>query len=425
MLTKDQSSTLDSIMSLINSKHFRDPLLIRISGSAGTGKTYLAQQIVYNLRGRYSNIYATGLTNKAVAVLANKLNGVKSCTIHKLLKIKRKINDDGTVEYVTSLDEKTNPFTNVSVLIIDEVSMMDDYIYNLLVRSLSESRTICIMLGDSKQLPPVGSDNSPAFEADIENSFELTEIVRQSEGNPIIDLSRNLSLLASNENKIVDDCGYVFTNRLDQILDKLVESNGTNKYKYLAWTNQSVNTINSIVRKRLYGDNPNLLELGETIVFDEPYVGGGSIAYHTNDELLIENISVDTLSFYCPIEVRVKKDGGYVKTNHVDLKVYIINDGIYAIHEDDKNKYATLKSSIRKACKEGTVKWVDYYRFAENFIVFKYNHALTVHKSQGSTYETTIIDYTDMMRNTKTSELKKLLYTAVTRSSKRLIIFKR
>ena len=52
-----------------------------------------------------------------------------------------------------------------------------------------------------------------------------------------------------------------------------------------------------------------------------------------------------------------------------------------------------------------------------------YGYALTIHKSQGSTYDDVYIEYANILSNTRENEKLKLLYTAITRSSNKLHIF--
>jgi len=52
-----------------------------------------------------------------------------------------------------------------------------------------------------------------------------------------------------------------------------------------------------------------------------------------------------------------------------------------------------------------------------------YGYALTIHKSQGSTYDDVYIDYANILSNSRDAEKLKLLYTAITRSSNKLHLF--
>jgi exodeoxyribonuclease V len=49
-------------------------------------------------------------------------------------------------------------------------------------------------------------------------------------------------------------------------------------------------------------------------------------------------------------------------------------------------------------------------------------HSTTVHKSQGSTYQVAFIDLTDIGRNTKSYELTRLLYVAITRAAQKVFV---
>jgi len=68
------------------------------------------------------------------------------------------------------------------------------------------------------------------------------------------------------------------------------------------------------------------------------------------------------------------------------------------------------------------LKWVNYYKLAEKYVDAKYNYALTVHKSQGSTFENSIVIYCDVLRIKDIEERNKLLYTSVTRAKKNLYL---
>jgi hypothetical protein len=82
--------------------------------------------------------------------------------------------------------------------------------------------------------------------------------------------------------------------------------------------------------------------------------------------------------------------------------------------EDDTNKYITLAQLFGHYFNH-IIKTV--------FIEVDYGYALTVHKSQGSTYDDVYVEYSNLMDNRKENEKNKLLYTAITRCSNKLHIF--
>ena len=141
-------------------------------------------------------------------------------------------------------------------------------------------------------------------------------------------------------------------------------------------------------------------------MFDEPYGDG---EYYTNEELKVKELRVDELSILTPDEHREV------------FTCYFINSDVRIIHEDSEYRYEIVRKRLRKKAKENKISWREYYGFTGLFAKFKYNHAITVHKSQGSTYENVIVNLRDIFKNTNTEERTRLLYTAITRASKLLI----
>ena len=58
-----------------------------------------------------------------------------------------------------------------------------------------------------------------------------------------------------------------------------------------------------------------------------------------------------------------------------------------------------------------------------SYLDVDYGYALTVHKSQGSTYEDVYVEYNNILSNRKEIEKLKLLYTAITRSANKLYVY--
>ena len=66
--------------------------------------------------------------------------------------------------------------------------------------------------------------------------------------------------------------------------------------------------------------------------------------------------------------------------------------------------------------------WVKYFNLLGKYADVKYNYALTVHKSQGSTFDNAIVINCDIKRVQDKKERNKLLYTAVTRAKNKLFV---
>jgi len=401
-LTTHQGEILSEILDAIQQGRTR----IVLKGAAGVGKTFLVNEVINNIRLKNSKlVYLTTPTHKALAVLRGKVSpniGIRYSTIHSALHLKRIIDEKtGEISFKQRRDSKQGkPFNRCGLLIIDEASMLNTE----LLEHLKECHFPILFIGDHKQLNPVGEEHSPVF---FKNwlTFELTEIIRQGEGNPIIDLSRNLPAIFNKQEKLHQSAGYIYTYNRDKIIEKLAEVNGTDHLKYLAWTNEEVDIMNYSVRNKIYTE-PKMIEQGETLIMNSPYG-----TFYTNQEILVRRLEI--------IEKKFKLD---YKEN-VLLKVYRINGLIYTIHEDHLNKYRKLTWSLINRCRAKKLHWVHYYDFIEQFADFKYNHALTVHKSQGSTYKDVVLNIKDIMKNRNKQERDRLLYTGMTRASNLLILY--
>lgn len=418
-LTTHQQEKLDEIFYLIKNKEKK----ILLKGSAGVGKTWLVHTLVKQLAKltKPKRIMCSAPTHKALSVIRNKVivDEVKFTTIHSALHY-RSITDKKTGERVfkSCPNSKWPPLNHIDYWIIDEASMVDSEMVKTVEEHAKIQNTIVIFVGDGKQINPVGEENSPVFHQDYAET-ELTEIIRQGNGNPIITLSRNLPNIWERKSNLLSgpegqDVGYLYTQNLAKIIEELAKVNGTDEFKYLAWTNKEVDKINTLVRHRIYGDYPAKVELGETIVFDAPYAN-----YNTN-----ETVKVEELYKYTETIKVILTDNDKEKTSEeVKFVVYCVNKNILILDDSSIPTFKRYAAIMNKNCKQNLLTFEERNKFLATFASFKYNHALTVHKSQGSTYKTTVLNVKDISFNQNEQEKQRLLYTGVTRASDLLILY--
>jgi ATP-dependent exoDNAse (exonuclease V) alpha subunit len=66
--------------------------------------------------------------------------------------------------------------------------------------------------------------------------------------------------------------------------------------------------------------------------------------------------------------------------------------------------------------------WENYYNFLNNFAIVKNAYAISAHKSQGSSYNDSLVILNDIVKNRDIIEKNRILYTAITRPKNKLYL---
>ena len=207
--------------------------------------------------------------------------------------------------------------------------------------------------------------------------------------------------------------------------------------KIIAWRNKTVDTMNGIIRNVIYGEEAQTSKilLGEKLIANNPVIQEGYVALNTNEEFTVTafDVKTDNLRFMIsknpddePVEITLKyydADVVYLNDNDEEIKV-----GIEILHEDSEaefNKFANVLR-LRAIEKRGADKsWLHYYNFLRRYADVNYSYAITAHKSQGSTYNTTFVLEDDINMNLDVVERNRIKYTAYTRASKKVYVLRR
>ena len=458
-LNGDQKKSFDELKDFIYDRN--DDSIYVLKGWAGTGKTYCVSFLVrYVLDVIYPNknwykIAVTGPTNKSVRVI-KKTTGIKNPrvtfqTIHKLLGLTERITSDGQQEFVNQGDFEPQ-IKKTKLLIIDEVSMLNDDLFHEILRYRSDIKIIC--MGDPAQIPPVGKPDCIPFMDELLEMYgiktlELKTIMRQKGDNPIIDTSvlirtdlENPYIETGIESNLNDRGeGIEFLNlnsssireSFNDILSMYFNSEEFKEdpeySKIIAWRNKTVEKMNQLVRKVIYGDESigSKILLGEKLIANNPIIEMGQILFNTNDEFTVDKFEIKTE------KVRVADEEGGLK--YYETGVTFLNDEdkkityfIDILHEDSESYFFVLANKLKKIAieKKGKEKsWIKYYDFIRRFADVSYAYSITAHKSQGSTYSTAFVLEDDIDVNPNVVERNRIKYTAYTRSSKKLYVLKR
>jgi len=454
--TKTQATTINSILIWLGDTSSYKP--VTISGAAGTGKTTIVKEIVHH--SCISNLVITAPTHKAVRVIKEVLGNRDSGTIQKLLGLRPNVNIERfDVNNPTFAMQGKQYILDYDFVIIDEASMLNTSLYKTIVDIAEDARIKVLFIGDSYQLPPVNEYISAAFTNGTQ--YELLEIVRQEKGNPLLELlayARNdvknktndfLTYIYTRPSKIVEGNGYhifnskdkeqsvVFQTQLVKALNVSKEQNNTNLAKYCAFTNNNIIDWNAYIRQNLINSD-ELLITGDILTGYNTIVDEFNSPYITNSEDYIVVDSTPYINTYGFKGYMVKlknnfngKETPYIFVlNHLDMETSI-----------SFLKIATtlIDTALSKPANQRYKAWQDYYEFKNKIfllhtyldrqnkpIVSKdldYGYALTIHKTQGSTYGNIFINLVDILYQngkvkTNVDIRNKLIYVALSRASK-------
>lgn len=465
-LNQDQRAAFDKLAHFLTSP---DDSVYVIKGWAGTGKTYCVSLFVkYALEIVYANknwyrIAVTGPTNKSVRVI-KKTSGIRSTrvtfqTIHKLLGLKEKITMDGKQEFVNDGDFKPG-IASTRLLIIDEVSMLNDDLFEKILQYREKTKIIC--MGDPAQIPPVGRPDCIPFREELAKQYkiktvELRTVMRQKEGNAIIDSSVMIRSGLESSGSQVQPISVVnekgegveflnlnsvevrkeFPKRLEEYFKSTHFSKDSEYAKIIAWRNKTVATMNDLIRSVIYGEESKTSKIlvGEKLIANNPIIQDGNIVLNTNDEFSVVDYEIKTESPRFMLSSNPDDEPVEITLKYYDTRVSYLNDNdeeiqidIEILHEDSEIEFQKFANVLKlKAIeKKGAEKsWLHYYNFLRRYADVSFAYAITCHKAQGSTYNTTFVLEDDINMNLDVIERNRIKYTAYTRASKKVYVLRR
>ncbi len=431
--TSEQIKALDLTQDFFKENQQDDFLIIR--GSAGTGKSTLVKAITDYLTSNETKFVLAAPTGKAAKVIQKK-TGFGAKTIHSLIYTPEPLKLGCGVKMV----RKPNQSQDHTVFIIDEASMISDVLMSnenfiaskpLLsdlidyIKQGNKSNQV-IFIGDIYQLPPVGSQDSPALSPNyLQNKkglkgsmVELTEVKRQDKDSYIL---KNATMLRQCIEKGIAfpgiDCKMLSksTTALYKYME-LYESEILSKVTVLAWTNRDVNWFNNSIRDRL-GFNPKPLAVGHQITLHANWFGNGRMIMK-GDSGIIRGLD-DRIETYAGlyfvnaiIEFSDSLGERFKVTTKVMLNILVSPDGEIGFEKENALFAEVMKHN--EVFRESRMPSDDKYIGAMRL---RYGYAITCHKAQGGEWDNVIL-HPFVPKNDYRWQ-----YTAITRAAKELYSF--
>jgi exodeoxyribonuclease V alpha subunit len=368
-----------------------------LTGGPGTGKTTTLNAIISLLKQRGDNVMIAAPTGKAAKRIA-ELTGFPAKTIHRLLEVTFDKDDK-----LTFVHDESNKL-DCSVCIVDEMSMVDSVLFESLLRALKDDCRL-VLVGDSDQLPSVGAGN---ILHDIIKSGRvpvvvLSEIFRQAKDSDIV---MNAHRIVRGEAPAISnakDTDFFFMNRPDIA--------------------KTADTVAELVSERLpkaYGFTP----IGDIQVLCPSRKGG--VGVEALNKKLQELLNPPGAG-YKDLTGNTLKDGTVYKFRPGDKVMQVKNNYDIVWTQDGTpgtgifNGEIGIVNSMKRADDSIIIDFdgkLAEYTF-DMMNQFELAYATTIHKSQGSEFDAVVIP---ILGGFERLFCRNLLYTAVTRAKKLLII---
>lgn len=359
-----------------------------ITGGPGTGKTTIIKAIVelYKKLNNYSDndlikdlalLAPTGRASKRMS----ESTSYPASTIHRFLKWNKETNEFG-------INETSPDFSKL--IIVDEVSMIDNNLMNCLLRGLTKKIKL-ILVGDINQLPSVGPGLvlKDLIDSKIVDTVFLDTLYRQDENSYIPVLAQEINNNTLSDKIVNKTSDYLFlecgTSGIINCLVDLCEKLKNKGYDYKRYQ-----VLAPMYAGEVGIDNLNrcMQAVLNPASVDKKEIKYGDIIYREGDKVIqLVNLPDDNV-FNGDIGVITK----IIKSNYS-------KSGKNEIEIDFDGNKVTYEP--------------------KDFINFRHGFIISIHKAQGSEFELVVMPISNSYHRML---YRKLVYTAVTRTRKKLII---
>ena len=421
-LTADQQAAVDAFFAFLVS----DAPTFVLSGGAGVGKTFLMNYLSNDLMLTYErscgimgidpvpyNIHFTATTNKAGEVLERSVNQPVQ-TIHSFLGLR--VWDDyksGKTKIETSHNTKTH---RQIILFIDESSMISTELYEIILEHVIDSKIVFV--GDKSQLSPIGEEISPVYLNVDPNYFvHLTQPVRNANTPALVDLCKQLRETVETEKfyRIRPNVPAI------QFLDPSQMEGKMNQYfleqndsaRILCYSNTRVNDYNEYIRE-IRGLPKEFVE-GDQLVVATTFARG-KLVLNVEREVYVHSVDPQIYKYGYQ---DVTPDGQEIlyRTLGITPRASFMDPVEVPVAVRPAHVAATLQ--VLKKRKE----WSRYFELKNFMADLRGKEACTVHKSQGSTYDTVFIDLGNIGCCHDPEMVARMLFVAASRATSQVFFY--
>ncbi|MGI4750542.1 MAG: ATP-dependent DNA helicase [Janthinobacterium lividum] len=419
-----------------------------LKGYAGTGKTTVLAALVKLLRNYNFQSFLMAPTGRAAKVMSS-YSGRKAFTIHKkIYRKKSAVTPDMNFSTADNLHENT-------LFIVDEASMIsgesggngNSLLHDLIEYVYNSRNCKLLLIGDTAQLPPVGSEQSIALEPKILKdffhlrifSYELTEVMRQEKNSGILEnVTAMRNLIRKDEaeypqiiTKGFKDIYRMTGEKLEEGLNYAYNKYGMENTLLICRSNKNANTYNQQVRARI-------------LYREEELTGGDFVMVVRNNYFWMKDQEENSTDFIANGDIgqikRVRNIREMYGFQFADVQLEFTDyaEGLTLDCTVMLNTLYTETPSLSQAESQRFYEEVmkDYEHIASrqkkmeelkanpyfNALQIKFAYAVTCHKAQGGQWDAVFVDQGYLTEEMLNTDFLRWFYTACTRASKELFL---
>ena len=442
--TEGQAIVLYHLSAFLLSEKENPTYILR--GYAGTGKTSLVKTLVRTLPKIGMRYVLLAPTGRAAKVLSN-YTGQNASTIHRRI-YQTTTYPDGSMRMARGENKSVN-----TLFIVDEASMIGEQrefgekslLDDLLEYVFTGDRCRLLLIGDTAQLPPVESAESPALDCNYLRTqfpitaatYELTEVKRQALASGILYNATNIrQLLKENRYEytlpifdIADftDAQKIEPETFEELLYTVFSDNADNEAVVICKSNKRANMFNQAIRGRILNIEGEIATGDRLMVVKNNYhwaEGNEAISFIANGDMAelrkIKRFEEMYGFRFADVEL------GFVDyPDQPNIEAKILLETLYSesaslTEEESRRLFAAIEEDYmdipnrRERYKQMRKNpWF-------NALQVKFAYALTCHKTQGGQWNTVFIDSSFNQKETLETEDLRWIYTALTRAQERV-----
>ncbi len=419
--------------------------LFILKGYAGTGKTSLISAIVKTLKSIEYNIVLLAPTGRAAKVLAGYAN-------HNAYTIHKNIYRQSSVEQGVEIFDLGYNKNRETLYFVDEASMISTNTYDTPFGSGSllddlmnfihnGKNNRLVLIGDDAQLPPVGTDISPALditELEARYSMEvyhssMKDIVRQAEDSGILfnaTILRNFIGEPGYPKLSIEDFPDIVKIGGSELLEELYScysKYGESETLVVCRSNKRANRFNQGIRASVLYMEEELSGGDRIMIVKNNYFaakGYDGIDFVANGEMA----TIIRVCKHCELYgYNFAKVDMYLDDYNQEISSWVMLDTLTtdspALTQNENREfylkveadYSDIKSKKKRL---EAIREDEYY----NALQIKFAYAVTCHKAQGGQWDAVFIDQGFLTEDMLCDEYWRWMYTAFTRARKKLYL---